>query len=1145
MLAQNKGSLLFLCLLLVSFCLGCGGGDDGGDSGESLYETMNAPAGNNGSVGDGSSGDETQPQQADVEMLSEAARKAAEYLNGMTAEYEGFFGSGQSSVQLKRTEEMYQKISPVSQRVSQSAAPTAEQARELKKSVLPQLLDAIKRADLAELHFHREYSTNSFGMSPFGNSGHEIGDGIRAARSVLAKIQTNLPAAEKLTTGPPPTIGGPPPINRSYGYLQSVSLAPDQFTRHSMRGNSGGMVPWKMRLDPPVEPYQIEPETEIDFDAPHGNLQPSAFYNPVNLIYPAMASTHVGIGINEVKANQRVIWSLNPRLRKGIVKGIQLQKSDLMALSVDGMYFAGRPENTNIIGLFDVKKREAIGQVEHEFAVGSTPQLLFGVENRLVLLDGKTINVWSTPDLKLEHQIEVESPGPFMSRYPGYDWSISPGGRYLALPGYLSWENDIRFYDLTTGKTAASIKLAGYNHVRYVAVSFSKDGKKLAILMEGPWNSWVQIWDVLAGRLTASYTIDTDLSDEVKGDSKYQGPSIDWFPEGRYVLLYGKGIFDTETGQGIKLIPNTVRYPIKPIGQNQIAVFGNKKYTGYDLDQIPDKPSRWKAEALKSETMNADNPFAVVPEGAKPAPLATDRSGIEYVELPESASWNVTADAGPTQTHQQVSVQNFSSQHVYHTDVSADQSRFVAGMTSEAVRLWSGKISNADKMKTWIEFADLGSTTTPQKFDLKFASGLLAVSPSGQKVLTKDFDGLNRFDIWDLNSRQHVAGYIPYAQGRTDGGAPIVWGTFLDEDRVLTLSANQLTCWDTSNGAAIYEVEISNVAAWPEFSPGRQQLAILHEGKLTVLSTSNGEVIGHNPNLGLNGQLKAISYRQDGQELAVLSAPVGGGELGLVSITTGEVTKAFPIPATGKVLEWCGNDYVLIDGGYCVSLEKNAIAWIYNLDGVRVKSGSGTSKLFLAKTAYNKPHTLMSAQLPTQETLSALAAQDPPNDVVLAAGGAIAMDIQVMSPPNRGNFSEEVRTALAHQLSMNEISVAPAAPLTLVVRGSHGKTGDGISIGSFGSFSNRSEIDEERVTWTLSIQQENQTLWQRSVSANNTGSIDLEDGVSGQAAASQAEQQLRDNMWKKAASALLNFKLPKYVFGPEAGSGLGKTRLGT
>lgn len=1126
------------CILLL-FLSGCGG---------SPSEDLLTPYGDEGATSGANhgSGQSNSPavSTVDPKVYSDVARQATEYLNGMSAEYEGFYGSGQANVQLKRTAEMYQLLEPASQQLSNTSAPPLDVAQKLKTESLPSLLEAIKRAELANLHFEREYSTSMFGHSPFGNRGHEIRDGIQAARRILDKIQFNMPVAERLTTGEPPTIGGPPATNRSFGYLRGTDLDSSQYRSMHHRGQKSDMVPWRLRVDPPSHPYEIQPESQIELDAPGAEAIPTPFYNPVNVLYPVMPSLHVGVGLNEIKGNQRQVWSLDPRLRKGIVKSLQLQKSDVMALSADGMYFAARPEKASVIGLYDVKKGEAVGQIENEYLPQTREHLFFAADNRLVLFNGATVQVWSVPTLKPERLIKMNSLQQWHSRTPGYNWSISPGGRYLAVPSTANFNYEVRIFDLITGETAAKIALTRENHVSNISASFSKDGAKLAVVIESPWNSWIQIWDVVAGRLLASYSNEVQLSGAMSGDNQYQGPSIDWFPDGKRILIYGKGIFDTQAGQGTRLITSTVRYPVRPLGGDYVGVLMNKKLVGFDLKEIPETPVRWKSDALVAETVVAENPFAIVQEGSRPAPLATNRSSVTDISLPENSHWNVIADSANSVPINAVNIPNFTGQHLYQTVLASDHDRIVAGYTDRQPRIWDGKVADLGSLKSWVEYADLSNQSQPTKFEFPFPSGFQAVSPNGSRLLTRDLDGFNRFDIWDLDAQKHLAGFIPYAQGRSDGGAPILWAEFIDEGHVLTLGESQLTCWSVPQGEAIFEVEVSGVEAWPALSPGRQQIALLNGKSLTIISSITGEVLGYRPNLELNGSLAAVSFRPDGKELAVLSSPVGGGELALIDLSTGEIQTSFPIPLVGKVLEWCQNDYVLIDGGYCISLEKHAVAWIYQLDGVRIDSGGRDTKLFFTKSAYNSPLTLMSQVLPTPETITAVASQDPPNGVILAAGGSIALDIQVPNPPNRSNFNEEVRTALTAKFAEQGISISAAAQLTLSVRGSQAKTGGGISMGSFGpSFDRGSDLDEERVTWTLSIHQENQTLWQRSVSANNTGNIDLDDGVSGQAAVAMAAQQLQDNMWKNAATNLLNFAVPKYVFGPEAGSGLGSTKL--
>ena len=1141
--------------LLALVLVGCGGGGGqpapgnpygsggAGSANSNNFDRSGAPS--VGNSGQGAGGSQPGGNSADLERLTSALRVVIDALNGMTNEYEGLAGSGQQSIQLKRTEEMYQRMSPYGDSLRSMQSPTAEEARAMKGEILKSLLDAIKRAELAELHLERNYDLDRFSrIGSFGRGGHEIHDGIRIARSFLDHSQRNLPASEKLTTGPPASIGGPPPTNRRFSYLRGLDLSESQYRGFNSR-NSTKSIPWRLRVDEPVHPYTMSPEASFEIDIPKADSGPSHFFSPHRVLYPQMASVHVGLGSNERIGLSRVVYSLNPRRRKGVVKGIQLQRSEVMALSADGKYFAGRPENTDVIGLYDVENKEPVAQARHIFDPHGKDQLMFAADNRLVVFNGDVAKVWTTPDLTLRYEIDIKRDYGRSVWNPGHAWALSPGGRYLAVPGRSGFAYDIVFYDLTTGEAAAIIEMGTQRSISYTGVAFSRDGKKLAVLMDGAWDTWIQIWDVVSGRILHSYKNEGSLTRAIKGDNKYQGPAVDWFPDGKRILLYGKGIFNTESGIGEKMLASNVRYRIALLGENQIGVVKNDLLTRFDLDEIPATPSRWQSEQIASEAKLADNPFELAPKDGKPVATIADRTELAYLDVDRNAGWSLPIESGPQGLSIQTKIEGFTGKDLYHLSISADHKTAVAGYTSEAVRIWDGKASNLDKLRSWVEYAPTQGAARPQRFDFPFPVGLHAVSPTGNRIATRDLEGFNRFDVWDLSQKSHLAGFFPYDQGRSDGGAPILWCDFLDDDHLFTLAANQLTFWSVPTGKAIYEISTTGITSFPAFSPQRNHLAFLDDEGLTIIQALTGRTVAFNDKLPIDGKLVALAFSPSGESIGVLSEPTGSGELALIDVLSGSILSSFPVPMSGKNLQFAGEDFVLIDGGYLISLKKKAVAWIYHLDGLRVAAGPSAVNWFLHQSKMNEPYTLKTEQLPTQRALTALSNFDPPIDMVLQPGGRIALDVNVPSPPNRGNFTSEVETALAGRFAENSVTIDPTSNLRLVVRGSQEKTGDGITLSRFGSMFDRdSDLDEERVTWTLSIKRGDETLWQRSTSANNTGSIDIEDGVTGSAAVQQAESQLRDQMWSKAARNLLNFKLPKYVFGPEGGKGLGSSKLG-
>ncbi|MEW4486897.1 WD40 repeat domain-containing protein [Thalassoglobus sp. JC818] len=1134
-------SITLICVLSV----GCGDGSNPGGAVDPYADATGSSQSD--SLVTGAQSSFASGGSADIPALKEAVREITNLLNGMSNEYEGLAGSGKQSIQLTQTEQLYQKMSPIESQLSNMQAPTAEEARTLKSEVLESLLNAIKRAEIAELHLERQYDFNSFGsFASFGGRGHDISDGISIARSALNLSQRNLPVAEKLTTGPPASIGGAPPTNRSFGYLRGLGVSEAQYRSISQRSPGKDPVPWQMQADPAIYSYELSEEAALEIDVPSTDSPPSAFYTPLRILYPQMPSLVVGLGLNERTGHQRVIWELDPKKRIGVVKSLQLQDSHLMALSPDGRYFAAQPEKTNIIGLYDIDQKKPVAQTTHEVPLGGTAYLMFGADNRLVLYDGAVAKVWTVPNLELEHTIEIGRDARRSVWYPGTNWALSPGGRYLAVPGSAGFAYDIMIYDLTTGRPAAQIDMSGSRSISHVASAFSRDGTKLAVLMDGSWNTWIQIWDIVSGRLLASYENEGSLSRAVDGERKYQGPAVDWFPDGKRILLYGKGVFNTETGSGEKFLTSNVLYRIGLLSDQHIGVVQRDVFDTFDLEEVPINLTRWNSEQLASEAMVADNPFEITPTGGKNIATVTDRSQVRYVHVERQPLWNLHPDPAQNLSASTGQINGFTGQNVYHVALTPSENMAVAGYTNQAIRVWNGKTSDLDKLKSWVEYSDISSGSRPERFDFSFPSGFHGISPSGKFVVTRDLEGFNRFDLWDLESKSHVAGFFPYDQGRSDGGAPILWCEFLDDNHLYTMAEKQLTLWSIPDGKAVYEVFLDSVQNWPVFSPGRKQLALLEGGGLTVISTESGDVLARGDQLGLSGKLSAVAFSADGASLALLSSPPGGGEMAVIDTATGQPMTSFPLPMSGKTLQWYGEDFVLVDGGYLVSIDKKSVAWIYNLEGLRIASQGGERNWFLSQIKSNDPYQLLSTTLPTSQLVNALATADPPIDLLLQPGGSIALDIQVPTPPNRGGFSQEVSEAMTRQFASHNVRIDPSAPLRLVIRGEHGKTGDGISLGHYGSlFSRDSDLDEERVTWTLSIRQGEQTLWQRSSSSNNTGSVDIEDGVTGDAAIQQAATQLRERMWSNAAASLLKFQLPKYVFGQNAGRGLGSSKLGS
>ena len=383
---------LFLACALTTtlLILGCGKDEvsipsDDGSASNGNGSSPSSPAGG------GSSGNSNGQVSANHSRYVNAAQQAARLLGEMSSEYESLANSGQSSIQIERTPKLVEQLDTVSSDVSSLGAPTLADARKLKANVLPQLVRAIKTARLAETHLEQKYRI----MFSFSR-GREIGSGVRTANSLLSRFQQNLPLAERLTIGAPPTIGSRPAANVSFGELTNLGFNADNYQNSRAGGGAPKeMIPWQVAVDPPIHDATLPADVRLDIEIPHAAVKGAFRSEPVKLLYPATPSVHVAVGLNQIPSQSRHVWDLKARRRLGSIKGLQMKASRWLALSPDGKFFAGRPAGANVVGIWDVDAGKAVQTVS--LPVTGEPSLLeFGADNRIIAVVDKMLYVLST-----------------------------------------------------------------------------------------------------------------------------------------------------------------------------------------------------------------------------------------------------------------------------------------------------------------------------------------------------------------------------------------------------------------------------------------------------------------------------------------------------------------------------------------------------------------------------------------------------------------------------------------------------------------------------------------------------------------------------------------------------------------------------
>ena len=248
-----------------------------------------------------------------------------------------------------------------------------------------------------------------------------------------------------------------------------------------------------------------------------------------------------------------------------------------MTLSPDGKYFAAKPAFSKLIGVYDVDSEKPVTTIP----LGSpfTKMVAFAGPNRLIFDDGDHLQIWSIPEVELVNVIDVPS------WIEAGSWSLSADGRYFVLVDRSGFKSQANFYDLTDGSEAGVLTLS--DKARCQGTAFSQDGKYFAALLDQTWGGGaIQVWDVESGTVLAEHAFDKQLRENIAPHDDYQGRTLEWFPGGSFLLLYGRGVYDVDAGELLSTFPESTHYEIRVIDADRIAVVKQDKLVPYDLKAL-------------------------------------------------------------------------------------------------------------------------------------------------------------------------------------------------------------------------------------------------------------------------------------------------------------------------------------------------------------------------------------------------------------------------------------------------------------------------------------------------------------------------------------------------------------------------------
>lgn len=453
-------------------------------------------------------------------------------------------------------------------------------------------------------------------------------------------------------------------------------------------------------------------------------------------------------------------------------------------------------------------------------------------------------------------------------------------------------------------------------------------------------------------------------------------------------------------------------------------------------------------------------------------------------------------------------------------------------------------------------------TPTAPLVQLPAKTKLLALSPDGSRALAVDAGWAVHHPqiayLFDVTKPEPVllARFRPFTKGTADAWNTVTTAAFATSDVLLTHSqGGVITAWDLSSlGTAATSVPR---AIWTHEGAGMfHTFALSGTGKYALLPAAGDSVVVETATgvtalvlggvrTGGGAGMGGAAFSPEGDRLADFSAdrlrvwdlPAKKLVLDLYSPpASGGGGRADAVPAFLP-------DGLLSVGNVLIDLKVGAPLWAYS-DRPMLRAHLG--RLYYlsipapaagrAAAAAAKPR-LRSLALPDPAALAArpkLAALSPDTLFALRPRSRVSLDVQTSN-----NTDAKVAARLRQSLEALGLTVAPAgenSPIRITARVSPGET-KRIPYRSFGSSVREgpSEISFTERKWSLTIERDQQTLWQRSGTDAAPSFVSLQKDESIEAA---IERQRTS-----AEGFFTDLALPAHIPAPAFRTGLGTTEL--
>lgn len=795
---------------------------------------------------------------------------------------------------------------------------------------------------------------------------------------------------------PPPVFGGNPPVGG--GNNNPGGLIPAAGNEKPKDFGQANVVAWRVKADPPKEPLTFTKKGRLTIKSP------KTFF--ADALFPTSNAAFVALGANNDKRSYRDVYDLRSNTKIGQIGGLKLGFTK-GKLSPNGLYFAVKTRETNGIGLWDVKKKKALGVLPVP-ANTSLTIFDFAGPDRIVAAGRNTpLWTWSLPDGKPGKSVDL--PKNFQKAI-----AFSPGGRYAAMycRSFRDWT--VRLYDLDSGSEAGRIDLPDVS-LSHCHMAFSPDGTELGIFLEFLGKSHLFAIDVANGKQAAYLKFKTKVFHS-------NGPGLQWFPDKSKWLVMSSVIVDRKAGPvwALPKIPGAKGAP-RVMDDDRIVLFGEtNRVKGVGTFQVPHEQI---AKAVKvvgagGTTDDVNLPPLSAPDWKGTRELASNGVAPGWKVQSDPAAAGRTAAGATT------------------IDAGFGRPKAVLLSRRDAARALvlceaAGAKPDGKTPVVRLDWYDVGGKRSLGSLSVTYPASLLAFSPSGTRALLRDTKTQDRLDCWSLDEKKPVAGWRPFKDEKAANHRKITAAAFLDDDHVLTLSGgNKLALWKLPECKALYVMGgVSQFA----LSPGGKYVAVAVGRAYRFFDSRTGQAVG---DIQLQGSGQAAAFHPDGSRFAAVYIDAEGAKLGTWDLTSGKSQGSFPLPVSGRSLHWCGNGHLLMNNASLIDLANKMIVWTYS--GFLHAGDSPDGRHWYVSTG--RPTTLTGVDLPDAATKTALAGRRLAPRTILKPGMKVSLSI-ALNGIGQPNLTSEIAQSWTRKLQARGITVAPGQPVTLFARATKEDTG--------------------------------------------------------------------------------------------------------